>query len=220
VALTLLTWNLKHGRSVPGSGRDLLADFTAALASWEWDVALLQEVPPWWPARLAAALGGEARMVLTSRNAALPLRRWLARRAPDLIGSSGGGANAILSRSLALGEQRTQRLCLWPERRRMHAVPLLNDGVWIANLHVSTHPVRAQREALQAAAALRTWTGGAPAVLGGDFNVRRLALPGYEPLAAHGVDYLFAAGFGHGGSVALPDRGRLSDHAPLIVSVG
>ena len=26
-------------------------EFTAALDGWDWDVALLQEVPPWWPAR-------------------------------------------------------------------------------------------------------------------------------------------------------------------------
>ena len=47
--LRVLTWNLMHGRSVPPAGRDLRAEFTAALAGWEWDVALLQEVPPWWP---------------------------------------------------------------------------------------------------------------------------------------------------------------------------
>ena len=52
--LRVLTWNLFHGRSVPGRA-GLFDEFAAALASWEWDVALLQEVPPWWPRRLAAA---------------------------------------------------------------------------------------------------------------------------------------------------------------------
>ena len=70
--MRVLTWNLMHGRSVPGAGRDLLADFADALAGWEWDVALLQEVPPWWPAALGARLGAEYRTVLTSRNAGLP----------------------------------------------------------------------------------------------------------------------------------------------------
>ncbi len=73
--MRVLTWNLLHGRSVPGSGRDLLPEFTAALAGWDWDVALLQEVPPWWPALLGASLGASARLVLTSRNSALALRR-------------------------------------------------------------------------------------------------------------------------------------------------
>ena len=51
--LRVLTWNLMHGRARPSAGRDLRPEFTAALAGWEWDVALLQEVPPWWPEPLA-----------------------------------------------------------------------------------------------------------------------------------------------------------------------
>src|SRR5947208_2826130 len=53
VVLSLLTWNLFHGRAVPPAGRELLREFTAALDSCEWDAALLQEVPPWWPEALA-----------------------------------------------------------------------------------------------------------------------------------------------------------------------
>ncbi len=68
----MLTWNLKHGRSVPPSKRELLPEFAAALGGWDWGVALLQEVPPWWPSALAAELDGGVRhtTVLTSRNAA------------------------------------------------------------------------------------------------------------------------------------------------------
>ena len=51
--------------------------FAEPLASWSWDVALLQEVPPWWPAQLARAAHGEERSVLTSRNALAALRRAL-----------------------------------------------------------------------------------------------------------------------------------------------
>jgi endonuclease/exonuclease/phosphatase family metal-dependent hydrolase len=40
----VLTWNLFHGRAVPEERRSLLAEFASRLASWEWDVALLQEV--------------------------------------------------------------------------------------------------------------------------------------------------------------------------------
>src|SRR6185369_6435905 len=53
-AVRVLTWNLFHGRSVPPSGRSLTSAFAAALAGWEWDVALLQEVPPWFPPLLGA----------------------------------------------------------------------------------------------------------------------------------------------------------------------
>ncbi|HEY1566301.1 MAG TPA: endonuclease/exonuclease/phosphatase family protein, partial [Solirubrobacteraceae bacterium] len=67
--LRVLTWNLFHGRSVPRAGGDLLDAFAAALQDWEWDVALLQEVPPWWTAPLAERLGAEYRQALTSRNA-------------------------------------------------------------------------------------------------------------------------------------------------------
>src|ERR671929_210447 len=77
-ALRVLTWNLYHGRSRPAQRRSLLREFAAALASWEWDVALLQEVPPWWPPGLARACDADARSVLTSRNELPWLRRALA----------------------------------------------------------------------------------------------------------------------------------------------
>src|SRR4051794_11652172 len=123
--MRVLTWNLFHGRAVPPAGRSLQADFAAALAGWDWDVALLQEVPPWWPPRLAGAYD----VALTSRNALLPLRRALAQRRPDLMKSGGGSANAILVR----GDERIvararRRLRLWPERRVVHAVRLEPAG--------------------------------------------------------------------------------------------
>jgi len=67
MALRVLTWNLFHGRAVPPRDEDLCAVFAARLAGWAWDVALLQEVPPWWPPALAAAAGAQWRAALTSR---------------------------------------------------------------------------------------------------------------------------------------------------------
>ena len=81
--MRVLTWNLLHGRSVPPAGRDLFDEFADALAGWEWDVALLQEVPPWWPPALGVRLDADERLVLTSRNALLPARRAVATRWPD-----------------------------------------------------------------------------------------------------------------------------------------
>jgi endonuclease/exonuclease/phosphatase family metal-dependent hydrolase len=227
VPLRALTWNLMHGRSVPGAGHDLFDEFAAALGAWEWDVALLQEVPPWWPARLAGRLDADFDRVLTSRNAGLPLRRAVAVRWPDLIKSNGGGSNAILSRARIV-DARALTLARWPERRRIHAVALAS-GVWVGNLHLSVRrDAAARHEAAVAARAVLAWSAGAPAVLGGDFNVRGLALDGFALAGREDVDYVFAAPGGGSGWVGtnprgfaavVPDRGRLSDHDPLLVTL-
>lgn len=213
--LRVLTWNLLHGRSVPPTGRELFEQFASALASWEWDVALLQEVPPWWPERLADALGADQRLVLTSRNSLLALRRAVAIRWPDLIKSNGGGANAILVRGFGVVEHRVCRVGLWPERRWVHAVRL-SAGVWLGNLHTGSYAEQGRR----AAAAMLRWAGGAPAVLGGDFNVSPLELEGFTLAGGKGVDQVFVGeGLSADGAPQVLDRGCLSDHAPVLVSV-
>jgi endonuclease/exonuclease/phosphatase family metal-dependent hydrolase len=215
----VLTWNLAHGRAVPPAGHYLLDEFSAALASWEWDLALLQEVPPWWPPLLAGAANAGQRSVLTSRNALLPLRRAVATRWPDVIKSNGGGANAILARGGVIAEQRTLRLCLLPERRRLQAIRL-EDGTWVGNLHATVRDdAAARRESLLAATTILGWAGGAPVVLGGDFNVRSLELPGLEKIGGHDVDLVFAAGFERAGGPDVLPHDRLSDHAPVLVEL-
>src|SRR4029078_1121089 len=93
------TWNLYHGRSPKPSGTSLLNEFAGALASWEWDVALREEVPRWCPPLLAGATHSNERHVLTSRNFGLPIRKAISERNPDILKSHGGGANAIPRRS-------------------------------------------------------------------------------------------------------------------------
>jgi len=110
----VLTWNLFHGRSVPETPRSLLREFAEALAGWSWDVALLQEVPPWWPPELGRAARASARSALTSRNLGLPARRALAARRPDLLKSNGGGANAVLVRGPAIVEHPATTLVVHP----------------------------------------------------------------------------------------------------------
>jgi endonuclease/exonuclease/phosphatase family metal-dependent hydrolase len=206
-----LTWNLYHGRAREPARRPLLAEFCAALAGWEWDVALLQEVPPWWPPPLAHACGASHRSVLTSRNALLPLRRAIASRAPDLLGANGGGANAILVRGRVL-DHRAQRLTWWPERRWAHAV-LLDDG-WAVNLHASTHRVSwALRDTLRAF----RWAPKPLLVFGGDLNLKAVSLPGLRHVAGNHVDHLFSDG--RPGVCEVLDRGSLSDHAPVRVTL-
>ena len=114
----VLTWNLFHGRAVPGAGRDLLAEFARSLAGWSWDVALLQEVPPWWTDPLARQAGAQQRTALTSRNLGLALRRAIAARSPDLLKSNGGGCNAVLVRGS-------------PVNHVLHLIlTILTCGVW------------------------------------------------------------------------------------------
>jgi endonuclease/exonuclease/phosphatase family metal-dependent hydrolase len=224
--LRVLTWNLKHGRSVPPAQRDLLDDFAEALAGWRWDIGLLQEVPPWWPSALADRLGGNVRyrLALTSRNALLPVRRAIAVRWPEVIKSGGGGANAVLvrGRNIALGGQLTRRLALWPERRKLQAVRIVTseEEVWVGNLHATVRDdPRARREAEAARVALVRYASGAPFVLGGDFNVRGLQLAGLRCAAAHDVDYIFASGLEPTGPAETLERGELSDHAPVAVTL-
>ena len=216
--MRVLTWNLFHGRAVPPAGRDLKAQFAAALAAWEWDVALLQEVPPWWPPALARACDADQRSAPTSRNCLLALRRFVAERRPDLVKSNGGGANAILVRGApSIAEHRSVVLRHRPERRVCHAVQLA-DGTWIANLHAQVHSAqRAQQDIERAARAVLLWAGDAPALLGGDFNVREPAAPGFESLGGHGVDHVLGRGARGAGAPEIPARGRLSDHAAVIV---
>lgn len=217
MVVRVLTWNVFHGRAVPPRDSDLMDEFAARLAGWEWDVALLQEVPPWWPAALARACGAQERHALTSRSAALPLRRALARRRPELMKSNGGGANAILVRGEIAAHAR-RRLCVWPERRIVHAVRDGN-GHWFANLHASTFPPRAHADVALAQATALRWADGAPLVLGGDLNVVRPDVPGFAAAGGHHVDHVFARGLVPAGPAELLDRGDLSDHAPVRVAL-
>jgi endonuclease/exonuclease/phosphatase family metal-dependent hydrolase len=225
VAVRVLTWNLKHGRAQPSAGRYLLDEFATAVAAWEWDVALLQEVPPWWPAPLAAASGAQWRRVLTSRNAGLWLRRLLATRWPDLMKSNGGGANAILARSGEIVEHRMRRLCRLPERRWVHAVRLYGGafgaGVWVANLHATAHDTpAAEHDNGMAARTAIEWSAGLPCVLGGDLNLRAVALEGFAHAGGHDVDHVFVRGAIAGaGAAQVLERGPLSDHAPVLVTL-
>jgi endonuclease/exonuclease/phosphatase family metal-dependent hydrolase len=214
VQLAVVTWNLWHGRSQEGSGRDVFDQFAAALGSWEWDVALLQEVPPWWPDQLGRRLGALPCRVLTSRNSLLALRRAVAVRWPDVIKSNGGGSNAILVRGGPIGEHRVRRLSLLPERRWVHAVRL--GSIWVANLHTEASADQVRL----AASTLSDWAGGSPAVLGGDFNLRSVSLPGFSWAGGSGVDHVLASDPpAPSTSSEVLERGALSDHAPVLTRI-
>ncbi len=225
--MRILTWNLFHGRAQPPARRALLGEFATALAGWEWDVALLQEVPPWWAPALAQATGAEYRRALTSRNLGLRLRRALAERWPDAIKSNGGGCNAVLAR-VAIAEQETARLSRLPERRVAQLIRLV-DGTCVVNFHGSARAGRAQRELDALWTRSLAFAGGARLVLGGDLNLREPRAPSGEVVhvAWRDVDHLFARGMVSDGHFERLDRSvvlggkavELSDHVPIAVSV-
>jgi endonuclease/exonuclease/phosphatase family metal-dependent hydrolase len=294
--MRVLVWNLFHGRADPPAGRPLLHEFAELLARWEWDIALLQEVPPWWPPLLARRCAAESRTALTSRNQLLPLRRAIASRAPDRLKSNGGGANAILVRTpWTITAHARRRLRIRPERRVVHAVrvalprtapgsvgaaggraadgspgddgPRLDRcapfaGAWVGNLHAQLgrwdsaeglaapladlRRATAQLEAwayaasppadrhefargrhdsaAPSAAGPSTGPADAPLLLGGDFNLPRdvvaTQLPaGWTRIASSGPDHVAGRGVRATGASQRPDRGTLSDHAPLLIEI-
>jgi endonuclease/exonuclease/phosphatase family metal-dependent hydrolase len=187
-------------------------------------VALLQEVPPWWPPALAARCAAEQRTALTSRNAVLPLRRALAERWPDVIKSNGGGANAVLAR-WAIVEHRAVRLRRWPERRVAQFVRL-EGGAVVANYHATTRPVLAREELARLWAAASGWARAGPVIVGGDLNLRDPAVADHRALhaARRDVDHVFVRGVGVEGvervAPEIDGTGQvLSDHPALIVSL-
>jgi endonuclease/exonuclease/phosphatase family metal-dependent hydrolase len=225
--MLILSWNLFHGRSLPPSRRALAVQFAAKLAEWQWDVALLQEAPPWWPAELARTLGVEQRTAPTSRNSLPALRRAIARRDPELLKSNGGGCNAVLARA-AIVEHDTLPLRAWPERRVAQLVRL-GDGTCVVNFHASTRRARAEQELDRLWQHSLRFAAGAPLILGGDLNLRQPTAPGDDiaHVAANNVDHLFTRGYARAGDAQLLDRSvalaagdlQLSDHAALRVAL-
>jgi endonuclease/exonuclease/phosphatase family metal-dependent hydrolase len=217
-ALTVLTWNLFHGRDHPPGGsplhasvnRPLRDEFAAVLARERWDIALLQEAPPHWLRPLAEAARASGSSALTSRNFGAFIRRRLAEWNPDLIASGEGGSNQILARGgWRIGDTRRMTLTLLPERRRLIWTRLSHPehgALTAATLHATAHdPAAAARDVARAARAACEWSGAVPLVFGGDLNLRMTELPdAFEGLSAelglagarpgHAIDHLLVRG--------------------------
>jgi endonuclease/exonuclease/phosphatase family metal-dependent hydrolase len=203
--LTVLSWNLFHGRDFPPDpalrtwrsrllrtetrnathvqvNRDLTEEFATVLSRAEWDVAMLQECPPRFAEPLARACGAEAHRTLTSRNSLGAVRALLARQNPDLMASGEGGSNLIMvrvpGRLGGIAERREMAIHEGePERRAMGFVRTAS-GVCVANLHATAHwPDLAAEDLVKGARAAVEWAAGSPLIFGGDLNLR----PGKQP---------------------------------------
>jgi endonuclease/exonuclease/phosphatase family metal-dependent hydrolase len=267
--MRVLSWNLYHGRDYPPDkslftwrsrllritelgdthvqvNRLLRDEFAGWIADQEWDVAMLQEVPPLWFRRLGRGTRSNGVRVLTSRNVLPPVQRLAANVNPDLIASWEGGSNQLFVRAPGrILEHRRMTLALRPERRRMVWARIRLRGgetVCFANLHASAGlPEKATGELIAAAANAVDWSAGDPLVFGGDTNVRPARDPQAfdelrerfglgEPTGPHAIDHILARGL----EVAerprrlppeareLPERDglrlRLSDHAPVVAA--
>jgi endonuclease/exonuclease/phosphatase family metal-dependent hydrolase len=101
----------------------------------------------------------------------------------------------------------------------VHAVHV-GDGYWFANLHASTgRGARTLNDVALACTTSTRWAGEAPLVLGGDFNIEQPPMPGFVHAGRHRIDHVYARGLAAVGPVAVLDRGTLSDHAPLLVTL-
>ena len=252
--LTVLTWNLFHGRDHPVEASDehvsvnrpLRAEFAATLAREPWDIALLQEAPPYWLPALAQAAGASGTSVLTSRNVGAFIRRRLAEWNPDLIKSGEGGSNQILVRSRwQILETRRLTLTLLPERRRLIWARLAHPEqgtLTVATLHATAHvPAAAARDVERAARAACSWSAELPLVFGGDLNLRMAELPdAFDRLrtdlelqgarTGRAIDHLLVRGLRtRTAPEPLPAERRevrdpsgrlvrLSDHAPVVAT--
>jgi endonuclease/exonuclease/phosphatase (EEP) superfamily protein YafD len=97
----------------------------------------------------------------------------------------------------------------------VHAVRL-DEGIWVGNVHTDADVSQARF----AAEVVRRWASGEPVVLGGDFNVSPLSLDRFSLAGADGVDQVFVSGgLSAKGDARVLERGPLSDHPPLVMSV-
>ena len=241
--LTVLTWNVFHGRDHPvlaspahvPVNRPLRDEFAAVIAREPWDVALLQEAPPHWLRALAQASGASGASALTSRNFGAFIRRRLAEWNPDLIRSGEGGSNQILVRAgWRIAETRRLTLTLLPERRRLIWVRLLHPEhgeLTAATLHATAHnPAAAARDVERAARAACAWSAALPLVFGGDLNLRMAELPqvferlrvelglrGARPGRA--IDHLLVRGLEAGAAPEplLPERREVPDRDGRLI---
>ncbi|HXV57207.1 MAG TPA: endonuclease/exonuclease/phosphatase family protein [Gaiellaceae bacterium] len=231
--LLVRSWNLFHGRTHPQSETLQLERMVRLVTADAPDAVALQEVPMWGVRRLESWSGMQAAWAMTMPALLGPVGRALTDADPRRFRSSlTGQANALLvNPHLETGRHR--RLVLNPglgrldrlrggQRRVCHALEIETPSgrLVLANLHASNHP-DARVPAAEIARAAGFLADAPRAVLCGDFNVPRHAVPGYsEPV--DGIDQILVRGLAlERGPERWPEARRragdrlLSDHAPV-----
>ncbi len=210
----VLTWNLLHGRSVPPLGATCSTEFSALIAL----VGLGRGAPPGGAALVAGAPGraGERR---GADGAHVP--QLAARRPP-------GDRRALAGRDQVERRRRQRdprarerrssssapaRLGWWPERRWMHAVRLASGPGWEICTRTPTR-ARACGRRRRCSAGRREHLSFWAATSTSTSRAARAPRAG-----GHGVDQVYVSAGLAGAGLRVLDRGRLSDHAPVLVSV-
>ena len=232
MALLVRTWNVYHGRTYPKSGRTYLERMVRLATLDAPDVVALQEVPLWALARLERWSGMHAIWAVTVPSMLGPVARWVTDLDPVRVRFTiAGQANAVLVNphwDVAEHEVyvmnpdvgRIESTLGRPQRRVCQALELAvgGDTFVLGNLHATNSPETARREVEMTVDLL----AHVPRlVLCGDFNVRRMTVPGFtSPIP--GIDQILVRGleFERRPHAWPLDRRRvdgrlLSDHAPV-----
>jgi endonuclease/exonuclease/phosphatase family metal-dependent hydrolase len=230
--ITVRSWNVFHGNSVPPSRHGHLEEMVGLATRDRPAVLCLQEVPVWALCHLERWSGMHA-FGMVARDAVRPgfVSARITRLHQGLFRSSlAGQANAILVGRSFMAESLGGVQVSEPgrERRVVQAVRVEGVGI-VGNLHatnaVSTPAVPAA-ELERAGEFLDGQSEGAePRILAGDMNHHEAKLPGYEN-GGPGIDHILVAG-APAAPLVVWERDRrlhngrvLSDHAPVERVIG
>jgi endonuclease/exonuclease/phosphatase family metal-dependent hydrolase len=212
------TWNLFHGNTQPPQRRAFLRQMVQLVTHDEPDVVCLQEIPV-WAVRMLEHWSGMRRVSAIARRPRTPLGRWPTELNHGLFRSAlTGEADAILAaRRYRLSDARSAVVSDAGLRRVVHGVRL-DDGIFVANAHITADHVQLQRVAEFVVDEPRV-------IVAGDFNLPGEGLPGFSTPLPGSIDQILVRGLPADAPFAWPeDRRRyqrrlLSDHAPVELHV-
>ena len=174
-AVRVLTWNLYHGRSPTAVGALAAERVRRRARGWAWDVALLQEVPPWWPPMLARAAARSSARGSPRATGCCRLRRAVSARNPDVLKSGGGGGERD-PRARPRSSSTARCGCGGVPEGRVGA-RRAGSRTRLGGQRPLAEPARGARARRHASDAIargpQLGRGDAPLILGGDVNLKR-----------------------------------------------
>jgi endonuclease/exonuclease/phosphatase family metal-dependent hydrolase len=235
--ILIRSWNVFHGNSVPPTRFGHLREMVELVTVDKPGILLLQELPVWALARLEEWSGMRAHTCVARGPHSPPaIAAWLTRRHNGLFRSrlAGQAIATLVDPELGswdLGGRQVSE----PGRERRVAQAVRVEGLGIvANTHLTQ-----MRTALDVRLAelerVRAFvdevaTPAEPRVIGGDLNIVRPVLAGYDgdgyEVNGDRIDHLLVGGLDATPLVVWPESRRvqnavvLSDHAPVERMVG